>query len=199
LLGVDQSQSPSDNVGFEGFFWAWNGQGVVDPGGSASTGFRLGNKNSNSDFSYVGGSDPQFAYFSFSAGAPNTYITKVDLPFDFLGAVFSSTTQGRMRIVGQQETATGQGSRAYVDVQGATTEVEFDGIKVTVPLTTTDFRDIDRLVISSVDTNGTAASFQWTLNDFTYAPVPEPGTWAMFGLGVLGVGFAVKRRKPRIR
>jgi len=54
-------------------------------------------------------------------------------------------------------------------------------------------------VISLSDTNGKAGPLQWALNDFTYAPVPEPGTWAMFGLGVLGVGFAVRRRKPRIR
>jgi hypothetical protein len=197
LIGVDQSQTPSRNLGFEGFFWAWNGSGVVVPDGPASAGFLLGNKNANGDFAYVGGSPPQFAYLS--ARVTDAYVTAMTEPFDFLGAIFSSQTPGTLVIFGQRKSANGIGGGTFDDVTAAIAKVTFDGVTEVVQFGTTDFSNIDRLVISSVDTNGKAASFQWTLNDFSYAPVPEPGTWAMFGLGVLGIGFAARRRKPRIR
>ncbi len=32
--------------------------------------------------------------------------------------------------------------------------------------------------------------------DFAVTPVPEPGTYALFGAGLLGVGWVVRRRRP---
>jgi hypothetical protein len=207
LLGVENPGTPSaKNVGFEGFYWAWTGQGVVDPIGPPAAGFLLGNKNANSDFAYVGGSPPQFAYLTLSARVPEAYVTTKTESFDFLGGIFSSTAAGTLKLVGQRKNqGNGNGGGTYINVDNAVGNVIFEfntEPQPTVPPVTfvsADFRNIDRLVISSVDTTGRAVSLQWALNDFTYAPVPEASTWAMFGLGILGVGFAVKRRKPRIR
>ena len=193
LLGVDFSQTPAQNEGFEGFFWAWSGSGAVNTPPNA--GFTLGS-TADPDFDYVGGSGPQFVYLAARAGGTG-YIATMDLPFDFLGAIFSSRVEGTLQIVGQEKTASGNGGGTYRDVVGASAIVVFGSDPSVVDFKTNDFRGIDRLVITSSDT--TRRPFEWAMNDFSYAPVPEPGTWAMLGLGMMAVGFAVRRRKPRMR
>lgn len=197
LVGVDTDPNTpaSGNIGYQGLYWAWTGSGVVDPGMPANDGFRLGNRNLNPDFSYVGGSSPQFAYVSPRTG--DAYVTKVDQPFAFLGGVFSSVTPGTLSIIGQikKNGGNGIGGGTFEDVPGAIATVVFDDATTVVQLDTPAFANVDRLVISSAGTGGT--SFQWALDDFIYAPVPEPSTWAMLGLGLAAVGFSVQRRRRK--
>jgi hypothetical protein len=89
----------------------------------------------------------------------------------------------------------------FEDVPGVALKVAFDDQTQVVEFKATEFPDIDRLVISSAD-NANGKAFQWALDDFRIgyaAAVPEPATWALFGLGVLAVGFSLKRHNLRIR
>jgi len=35
----------------------------------------------------------------------------------------------------------------------------------------------------------------YAMDNFTYAPIPEPGTYGLMALGLLGVAAAARRRK----
>lgn len=190
LLGVDAGA----NAGYQGFYWAWHGAGVVDPGGQANEGFRLGVRST--DFSWVGPDDGtggnQFAYFGSSTPEITAYILTASTSFDFYGAFFSAPTVGSLSIQGQIKSAPGNGNGGYTN-SGGPIAISFDGIDPHRNITSVDplILGIDRLVITT--TSG--RNFQWAMDNFVYAPIPEPGTWAMLGLGLMGVGFAVSRHK----
>jgi hypothetical protein len=197
LVGVDTDPNTpeSGNVGYEGLYWAWTGSGVVDPGHPANDGFYLGNR-SEPGFEYVGGSSPLFAYTQQRTGT--AYITSVDQPFAFLGGIFSSTSVGgTLSIVGQvkKNDSNGIGGGTFEDAPGALATIAFDAVTTVVPFSTQAFGNVDRLVITSSSAGGNP--FQWALDDFNYAPVPEPSTWAMLGLGFAAVGFSVQRRRRK--
>jgi hypothetical protein len=195
VLGAEVDP-PHRNIGFEGFLWAWEGAGVAEVGQPTNTGFVLGDR-SNADFGFVGGSSPLFVVFG-SANDDTAYITTAGVAFDFYGAIFSTQSVGTLSIQGQMRTGAGNGNGGFSNV-GSVLTIEFDG-------NTPFFRDItsatalisgvDRLVITA-STSG--RGFQWAMDDFVYAPVPEASTWAMLGLGLLGVGFAVTRQKRPLR
>lgn len=186
LLGVDAGA----NVGYQGFYWAWHGAGVVDPGGQANEGFLLGVRST--DFSWVGpdGGDggSKFAYFGSSTPEITAYILTASAPFDFYGAFFSSPFVGSLSIQGQIKSAPGNGNGGYTNIDPPIT-VSFDAIDPHRNITST-ILGIDRLVITTTSSR----NFQWAMDNFLYAPIPEPGTWAMLGLGLMGVGFAVSRQ-----
>jgi hypothetical protein len=55
----------------------------------------------------------------------------------------------------------------------------------------------DALTIN-VTNNGTAAGFAFAeLGGFTFDAVPEPSTFVLAALGLLGMGFAARRNKVR--
>ncbi len=196
-VGVDiDPNTPEDgNVGYNGLYWAWTGSGVVDPGMPTNDGFYLGNR-SELGFEYVGGSSPLFAYTQQRTAT--AYITAIDQPFAFLSGIFSSTSAGgTLSIVGQvkKNDSNGNGGGTFEDAPGALATIAFDASTVVVPFSTQAFGNVDRLVITSTSANG--SSFQWALDDFNYAPVPEPSTWAMLSLGFAAVGFSVQRRRRK--
>lgn len=195
LLGV---QAGSNN-GFEGFYWAWHGAGVVDPGGPANQGFLLGARGV--DFDWVGGSGQQFVYFGPGSEQTTAFVLTGSSAFDFFGGWFSSQGVGTLTIQGQVKSGPGQGQGGYTDID-APIAIVFDGTAATEqqligPSTpgTALIGGADRLVISLT----AGRNVQWAMDDFAYAPIPEPGTWAMFGLGLLGMGFAVSRQKRLVR
>lgn len=197
LVGVDTDpNTPEDgNVGYNGLYWAWTGSGVVAPGMPANDGFYLGNR-SELGFEYVGGSSPLFAYTQQRTAT--AYITAIDQPFAFLGGIFSSTSAGgTLSIVGQvkKNDSNGNGGGTFEDAPGALANIAFDASTVVVSFSTLAFGNVDRLVITSSSAGGN--SFQWALDDFNYAPVPEPSTWAMLSLGFAAVGFLVQRRRRK--
>ena len=183
-----------NNVGYEGFLWAWTGAGVAEPGHPANAGFTLGNRDN--DFNWVGGSAPLFVYFGSNSLETTAYITTAGLAFDFFGGVFSSPSVGTLSIQGQVRVSPGNGQGGFDDL-GAPLQISFDGIGFVHDITSATplLEGIDRLVITT--TSGRA--FQWALDDFVYSPVPEPGTWALFGLGLLGMGLAIGRQKKYAR
>jgi len=54
--------------------------------------------------------------------------------------------------------------------------------------------DFDVLAFFSGQLSGGASAGRGTIDDVAYAAVPEPGTWALLGLGLLGAGAAARRR-----
>lgn len=192
FVGVDTSSPPARNEGFAGFYWAWTGQGVVGPGQPVSDGLRLGNRETQEGFEYVGGSPPQFAYYS-PRGPGNAYITAIDQPFDFDGAIFSSSGDGTLTILGQIKSGPGNGAGSYVDLPGAIAQVAFTGVPDDFKLETNVFKGVDRLVIFSRDALGAPSALQWALDDFMYTPVPEPSTWIMLLAGIALISVTWRR------
>lgn len=191
-LGTDNDPSHT-NLGFEGFLWAWTGAGVAEVGHPTNAGFILGDR-SNPDFTFVGGSSPLFVYFGTGSNETTAYITTAGGSFDFYGAFFSATQlSGSLSIQGQVKVGPGLGNGGFADA-GSALSINFSGgehqdIRSAAALIT----NVDRLVVTTTSGRG----FQWAMDDFKYAavPIPEPETWAMFGLGIVGVGFAVSRQK----
>lgn len=189
--------SPSRNVGFEGFLWGWTGAGVAEVGHPTNTGFILGDR-ANPDFSYVGGTNPLFVYYGSGTNEATAYITSAGPGFDFYGAIFSSQSVGTLTIQGQARANPGIGNGGFGNI-GSMLTIAFDGNEPysrDITAATALISGIDRLVITA-STSG--RTFQWAMDDFAYAPIPEPGTWAMLGSGLVGVGFAVSRRKKPFR
>ena len=52
----------------------------------------------------------------------------------------------------------------------------------------------DPLSVGSAWSNWSVANMQYSANFSVAAPVPEPETWTMWGLGALALTFAVRRR-----
>lgn len=188
LLGV----VGGNNAGYKGFLWAWTGAGVAQPGHPANTGFRLDDRAN--DFGWVAGSPPLFARFGSNSQETIAYVTAPAVAFDFYGAIFSYPSVGSLSIQGQVRRTGGNGQGGFDDV-GPPIVISFDGMDPERDITspTPLLAGVDRLVITT--TSGRA--FQWALNDFVYSPVPEPGTWAMFALGLVGMGLAIGRQKGR--
>lgn len=190
FLGVNAGA----NHGYQNFYWAWLGAGVVNPGGNVNDGVRLGVRSN--DFNWVGGNGSQFVYFGSSTPETTAYVHTASAAFDFYGAFFSSPVIGALSIQGQIKSDPGNGNGGYTAV-GGPIAINFDGIAPHRNIISVDplILGIDRLVIAT--TSG--RNFQWAMDDFVYAPIPEPGTWAMLGLGLVGVGFAVTRQQKLLR
>lgn len=51
--------------------------------------------------------------------------------------------------------------------------------------------------IQWIQTGGGASADQWAIDNVSITAVPEPGTWALFGVAVAGLAGIVRRRRAR--